>query len=100
MLAARVLVAVSARSMAALDDVVTLPQFRVLVMVAVEDRSTWVRSPEDQSHSRGSPTGCAAPTWPPGAQPVTNLETARPKASRSPRPSVSAACTRTSSMRS
>lgn len=34
MVAARVLVAVSARSMAAVDDEVTLPQLRVLVMVA------------------------------------------------------------------
>lgn len=34
MLAARVLVAVSAQSVAALDDSVTLPQLRVLVMVA------------------------------------------------------------------
>lgn len=34
MAAARVLVAVSARSVAAVDDVVTLPQLRVLVMVA------------------------------------------------------------------
>jgi DNA-binding MarR family transcriptional regulator len=34
MLAARVLVAVSARSVAAVDDIVTLPQLRVLVMVA------------------------------------------------------------------
>lgn len=34
MVAARVLVAVSAQSVAAVDDVVTLPQLRVLVMVA------------------------------------------------------------------
>ncbi len=34
MAATRVLVALSARSMAALDEAVTLPQFRVLVMVA------------------------------------------------------------------
>lgn len=34
MAAARVLVAVSARSVAELEDVVTLPQFRVLVVVA------------------------------------------------------------------
>ncbi len=34
MLAARMLVAVSARSVAAVDDVVSLPQLRVLVMVA------------------------------------------------------------------
>ena len=34
MLAARALVAISARSLAELDDVVTPPQFRVLVMVA------------------------------------------------------------------
>lgn len=34
MVAARVLVAVSARSVAAVEDVVTLPQLRVLVMVA------------------------------------------------------------------
>jgi DNA-binding MarR family transcriptional regulator len=34
MLAARVLVAVSAQSVAALDDMVTLPQLRVLVMVS------------------------------------------------------------------
>ncbi len=34
MAAARVLVAVSAQSVAAVDDVVTLPQLRVLVMVA------------------------------------------------------------------
>lgn len=34
MAATRVLVAVSAQSVAAVDDVVTLPQFRVLVMVA------------------------------------------------------------------
>lgn len=34
MLAARVLVAVSAQSVAAVEDVVTLPQLRVLVMVA------------------------------------------------------------------
>lgn len=34
MVAARVLVGVSARSVAAIDDIVTLPQLRVLVMVA------------------------------------------------------------------
>ncbi len=34
MLATRVLVAVSARSIAAIEDQVTLPQFRVLVMIA------------------------------------------------------------------
>jgi DNA-binding MarR family transcriptional regulator len=34
MLAARVLIAVSAQSVAAVDDVVTLPQLRVLVMVS------------------------------------------------------------------
>jgi DNA-binding MarR family transcriptional regulator len=37
MLAARVLVAVSARSVAAIEDEVTLPQLRVLVMVASRD---------------------------------------------------------------
>lgn len=34
MLAARVLVAISAQSVAAVDDIVTLPQLRVLVMVS------------------------------------------------------------------
>jgi DNA-binding MarR family transcriptional regulator len=34
MLAARVLIAVSAQSVAAVDDVITLPQLRVLVMVS------------------------------------------------------------------
>ncbi|MGH3797732.1 MAG: MarR family winged helix-turn-helix transcriptional regulator [Pseudonocardiaceae bacterium] len=42
MLAARVLVAVTAQSMAALEDRVTLPQFRVLVIVASRGPSNLV----------------------------------------------------------
>ena len=38
MAAARVLVGLSARSVAAVDDIVTLPQLRVLMMVASRDR--------------------------------------------------------------
>ena len=65
--ASRALVAVAARSLAAVDDDVTLPQYRALVVLAVAGPST---SAIWQTHSvfiHRPPPGCAIGSRPSGS---------------------------------